>query len=108
MIQDLYIELDVKAVISLLTSKNDSYAQYAPMIDDYRNLLNLHLTWKIQHCYRESNACADALAKKAVFSQQDFCLLDTPPVEMSQLLMQDLSGLFCNRVCNFAAPVVSS
>ena len=106
MIQDLYIELDVKAVISLLTSKNDSYAQYAPMIDDYRNLLNLHLTWKIQHCYWESNACADALAKKAVFSQQDFCLLDTPPVEMSQLLMQDLSGLFCNRVCNFAAPVV--
>ena len=54
------------------------------------------------------SACADALAKKAVFSQQDFCLLDTLPVEMSQLLMQDLSDLFCNRVCNTAAPVAGS
>ena len=102
LIQELYIELDAKAVISLLTNKTE----YAPLIDDCRNLLNLHPTWKIQHCYWESNACVDALAKKVVFSQHDFCLLDTPPVEMSQLLKQDLSGLFCNRVCNFAAPVV--
>ena len=104
-IQNLYIELDTKAVISLLTSKNNSYAQYAPIIDDYRNM---HPTWKIQHCYWESNACVDALAKKAVFNQQDFCLLDTLPVEMSQLLIQDLSGLFCNCVCNATTPVAGS
>ena len=79
LIQELFIELDAKAVIRTL--------------------------WKMQHCYRESNACADALAKKAVSSQIDFCILNTPPVELSQLLMQDLSGLFCNRVCNYTAPV---
>ena len=107
-IQNLYIELDTKAVISLLTSKNNSYGQYAPIIDDCRNMLNLHPTWKIQHCYWESNACVDALAKKAFFNQQDFCLLDTLPVEMSQLLIQDLSSLFCNCVCNFTAPVAGS
>ena len=50
-IQNLYIKLDTKAVISLLTSKNNSYAQYAPIIDDCRNMLNRHPTWKIQHCY---------------------------------------------------------
>lgn len=36
LIQDLYIELGAKVVISLLTSKNDFYAQYAPIIDDCR------------------------------------------------------------------------
>ena len=41
---------------------------------------------------KKSNACADALAKKTVFSHLDFCILDTSPVELSQLLMQDLSG----------------
>ncbi|KAL0000423.1 hypothetical protein SO802_014204 [Lithocarpus litseifolius] len=61
LIRALYIELDAKAVIRLLTSKDDSYAQYAPIIDHCRNLLNLYPNWKIQHCYREANACADAL-----------------------------------------------
>ena len=91
-LQELFIELDAKAVISLLTSNTESFAQYAHLIDDCRNLLRRHPLWKIQHCYREYNACANALVKKAVFSQLDFCLLDTPPVELSQLLMQDLSG----------------
>ena len=105
-IQELLIELDAKAVISLVTCNKESFAQYAPLIDDCRNLLQQHPLWKIQHCYREANTCADALAKKAVFSQLDFCILDTPPVKLSQLLIQDLSGLFCNRICNYTAPVV--
>ena len=104
-IQELLIEFNAKAVISLVTCNKESFAQYAPLIDDYRNLLQQHPLWKIQHCYRESNACADALAKKAVFSHLDFCILDTPLVELSQLLMQDLSGLFCNRICNYTAPM---
>ena len=104
-IQELLIELDAKAVISLVTCNKESFAQYAPLIDDCRNLLHQHPLWKIQHCYRESNACADALAKKTVFNHLDFCILDTPLVELSQLLMQDLFGLFCNRICNYTAPV---
>ena len=96
-------ELDAKAVISLVTCNKESFAQYALLIDDCRNMLQQHPLWKIQHCYREANTCADALAKKAVFSQLDFCILDTPPVELSQLLIQDHSGLFCNRICNYTA-----
>ena len=103
--QELLIELDAKAVISLVTCNKESFAQYAPLIDDCRNLLQQHPLWKIQHCYREANTCADVLAKVAVFSQLDFCIIDTPPVELSQLLIQDLSGLFCNRICNYTAPV---
>ena len=103
--QELIIELDAKAVISLVTCNKESFAQYAPLIDDCWNMLQQHPLWKIQHCYREANTCADALAKKAVFSQLDFCILDTPPVELSQLLIQDQSGLFCNRICNYTAPV---
>ena len=59
LIQELLIELDAKAVISLLTCNTESFAQYAPFIDDYWNLLHRHPLWKIQHCYKESNACVD-------------------------------------------------
>ena len=41
-IQDLLIELDAKAVISLVTCNKESFAQYAPLIDDCRNLLHQH------------------------------------------------------------------
>ena len=42
LIQELLIKLDAKAVISLLTCKTESFAQYAPLIDDCRNLLHQH------------------------------------------------------------------
>ena len=42
LIQELIIELDAKAVISLLTCNTESFAQYAPLIDDCRNMLHRH------------------------------------------------------------------
>ena len=47
LIQELLIELDAKAVISLLNCNTKSFAQYAPLIDYCRNLLHRHPLWKI-------------------------------------------------------------
>nr|POE46555.1 aluminum-activated malate transporter 10 [Quercus suber] len=107
-VQAVEIELDTKSVIHLLSNNEVSLANYAPIIDDCRNLLNLLPLWKIQHCYKEANACANALARKAVSLHQEFCILDSPPVELSYLLMHNLSGLFCIRLCNTSAPVANS
>lgn len=83
-------------------------ADYAPIIDDYRNPLNWLPLWKIQHCYREANTCVNALAKKVVSLQHDFCILDSSPVELSYLLMHDLSDIFCNILCNNSPPMANS
>ena len=107
-VQAFEIKLDAKSVIHLLSNNEVSMANYAPIIDDCRKLLNQLPFWKIQHCYREANACANALVRKAVSLQQEFCILDSPPVGLSYLLIHDLSSLFCNRLCNTSAHVANS
>ena len=57
-------------------------------------------TLKISHCFREANACADGLAKASSRGGQDFVLLETPPVEIIQLLFKDSSGSVCTRLCS--------
>ena len=94
-VQAIEIELDAKSVIHLLSNNEVSMANYAPIIDDCGNQLNQLPFWKIQHCYREVNAYVDAFARKVVSLQQEFCILDSLPVELSYLLIQYLFGLFC-------------
>ena len=61
--------------------------------------MNQLLSLKIQHCFSEANTCTDALIKEAI-NFQDVCILDSPSVEMSHLLLHDISGLYCNCICN--------
>lgn len=73
-----------------------SYSEFLILL--YKSKYQLS-SWKIQHGFQEANAYADALARKEVSFQQDFCVLDSLLVESSHLLLHDLSGLFCNRLC---------
>ena len=75
-----------------------SLANYAPMVDGFMNLLNQILRWKLKHCNREANACADKLARMTIHLQQSFVILDTLHVEMSLLLLYDLTSLRCSRL----------
>lgn len=61
--------------------------------------MNQLLSLKIQHRFSEANTCTDALIKEAI-NFQDGCILDSPSVEMSHLLLHDISGLYCNCICN--------
>ena len=101
---DVELELDAKSVVDLLNSSNASIADYAPLVDDCRILMNRIPRWKLKHCFREANACADQLARMALHLQQPFVLLDTPLVEVSSLLLYDLTGLGCNRFCTNTGP----
>lgn len=82
-----------------------SYSEFLILL--YKSKYQLS-SWKIQHCFREANAYADALARKEVFCQQDFYVFQTLPVELSHLLLHDLSGLFCNRLCFVTAHVAET
>ena len=61
--------------------------------------LNQISQWTINHCFKEANSRADSFAKKDVHLQQDFLILDTPLVELTLLLIYDLIGLGCKRIC---------
>ena len=100
------IELDVNSVVGLLNSNDDSRANFAPMVDDYKNLMNQILRWKLNHRYREANTYANVLAKMVVHLQQDFAIFDTPLVELSLLLLYSFTGLGCNHLCTETASMV--
>ena len=50
------------------------------------------------YCFRKANACAGGLARKTV-NPDMFCILDSPPMKMSYLLIHEFYDLFCNRIC---------
>lgn len=63
---DVEIELDANVAVNLLKSTKASFADYAPLADDCRNLMHQIPRWKLKHCFREANACADQLARMAL------------------------------------------
>ena len=48
---------------------------------------------RIQHCYRETNKCADALARKGATLTQDFIIFMEPPSDVAFLLNLDSAGM---------------
>ena len=46
-------------MVDLLNSYIASIANYAPLVDDYRNLMNQIPKWRLKHYFREANACAN-------------------------------------------------
>ena len=52
---------------------------------------------KIQHCYREANKCADALARRGAILSQDFVIFLEPPADVSLLLSLDVAGVAFDR-----------
>ena len=54
---------------------------------------------RVQHCYRQANKCADALARRGVVSPQDFLLYQLPPVDVAMLASLDAVGTLYERIC---------
>ena len=55
---------------------------------------------RIQHCFREVNKCADALARRGVLLPQDFFIFSIPPTDVSLLLSLDIAGIMYECVCS--------
>ena len=52
---------------------------------------------RIQHCYREGNKCADALARRGAFLSQDFSIFLDPPSDVALLFSLDATGAVYDR-----------
>ena len=52
---------------------------------------------RIQHCYREANKCADAVARRGALLSQDFSILIDPPPDVAFLLSLDSARALYDR-----------
>ena len=54
---------------------------------------------QFKHCYRETNRCADALARRGVEQDIDFISFSSLPEDILNVFMDDFSSTHFNRHC---------
>ena len=64
------------------------------------------LVVKIQHCYRQANKCADALARRGALLPQDFVVFLEPPADVALLLSLDAAGVAFDRIVNVSSVAI--
>ena len=67
-------ELDAKLVVDLLKKDMEKPNSIDVLVANHREGLKEIPMVQIQHCYREANKCADALARRGVLMDQDFTI----------------------------------
>ena len=87
------IELDAKLVVNLLHKEDRNQNGLDAILGDCKEGLRDILVVKIQHCIREANKCANALARRGAILSQDFVIFLEPPTEVSLLLSLDAAGV---------------
>ena len=75
-------------------------SEFAPLVDDCRDLLKRFPQAQIKHCYREGNKCADRLARLGTDLEKNFVVFAAPPSVIVPLLVLDKLGFTQERVCN--------
>ena len=94
------VEVDASSVVSLMANAADTNSEFAPLVDDCRDLLKRIPQARIKHCYREGNKCADRLARLGTYLEANFVVFATPPSVIAPLLILDKLGFTQERVCN--------
>ena len=87
---------------------NPSYVNnvISPLLDDCKLLISRIPQVCIKHCFRQANRCADSLARMSFCLDADFSTFDSLPVDLIDVVEDELAGLFFNRVCSeFVAAV---
>ena len=96
----IHLELDSKVVLTWLTNPNMSYpTNMMHLICDCRNLLEQDWEVRVQHIYREANACTDALAKRGTHQQNLLTVYSTYPSFVYVCYVRDLASLGVTRLC---------
>ena len=91
------IELDVMLVVNLLRSTNHNPNGNNNLFADCREGLVRIPRVKLQHCYREANKCADALARRGALLSCNFLVFYSPPADVTLLLSLDNAGFLYER-----------
>ena len=94
------VEVDASFVVSLMANAADTNSEFAPLVDDCRDLLKRIPQAQIKHCYREGNKCANKLARLGTDLEENFVVFYAPPSVIAPLLFLDKLGFTQERVCN--------
>lgn len=94
---NVFFETDSEMAVKLIHDMNMSSSHYlAPLISSCRSGLNaLHSNNK--HIFREANACADTLAKRALIHGNDLVIFNDMPPFLSLVVGADLAGCTYSR-----------
>ena len=74
-------------------SNSQSNAAYTSLLVDCRLLLNRIPLARVNHVFREANHCADALTKNGCTLEEAFCVFDSAPPFVKELLCSDVNGV---------------
>ena len=88
-------------VIDLLEKDGDNPNENDIIVADCREGLKKFYFDKIQHCFREANKCADALARRGALLSQDFIVFSQPAMDVALLVSLDSVGMFYSRSTSF-------
>ena len=78
--QFVEVELDAFAAISLVSSNSNSNGDLSGLVDDCRDLPLQRPQVKVSHCFKETNCCADALARMgSSYVDVSLCFVSPPP-----------------------------
>ena len=99
-LKNVIIELDAKLVVDLLMKDERRSNGNEVIIANYKECLKRIPRVKIQHCFREANKCADALARRGAVSPNDFVVFQFPPADVALLASLDAAGTLYERFCS--------
>ena len=74
-----------------------SLSPFNQLVADCREGLKEIPQVRIQHCYREANKCADALARRGALLDQDVSIFMEPASDVAFLLSLDSAGTMYDR-----------
>nr|POE82959.1 putative ribonuclease h protein [Quercus suber] len=94
------VEVDASSVVSVLANAAGTNSEIDPFVDECRDMLKRIPQARLKHCYRESNKCADRLARLGTEMEEEFFVFDTPPPVIVPLLFLDKMGTTQDRICN--------
>jgi ribonuclease HI len=100
-IRKLIVESDAKSVVELLKPvASDIFGShpYSVLINDCRCLIQSFDEATIQHAHRESNFCADLLAKEGHNLAKPFSVFSYPPHFVVSQLLADIWGVSYPRM----------
>lgn len=93
------IEMDAKAVVDMLGNPQYCNRSISSLLEDCRKMIYEIPQFRVKHCYREANSCADFMARKGTFQDQNFIVFENPPEDMAGVVENDLSGRSVARRC---------
>ena len=97
-VQALIVEMDAKALVDDFSNQTNSNVIISPLMKDCRQLASQIPQVSFRHVYRETNRCADQLAKLGSSMEIDFVVFSSP-VDIISVVESDCHGLYGNRLC---------